>query len=200
MDQLVQRLQNCQGHPTPDLELNTSAAACRQVGCSCITVAVAFASPLSAGVSLTTCLPQLEATDNTPLAAVDMFSCTWYVSQCYCLITSDNSKVACWCRYLKCIRTSSQGLSGFPTYMSYQQEYEVPEDEDDTCELQLPSPLDLAELVSFTPAHHTAAAAAVIPAAATVAAAVRDGGGGGAAAALFFQHYQCWCCWLCSII
>eukprot|EP00775_Hariotina_reticulata_P009254 gene9254-9420_t len=37
-------------------------------------------------------------------------------------------------KYLKCIRTSSQGLSGFPTYMSYQQEYEVPEDEDDTCQ------------------------------------------------------------------
>ncbi|WIA40997.1 hypothetical protein OEZ86_004639 [Tetradesmus obliquus] len=58
-------------------------------------------------------------------------------------------------RYLKCIRTSSTGLVGFssgsymsyqqpPGYVSYQQEYEVPEDEDDTCELELPSPLDLA--------------------------------------------------------
>ncbi|KAF6259213.1 vitamin B6 photo-protection and homoeostasis-domain-containing protein [Scenedesmus sp. NREL 46B-D3] len=56
-------------------------------------------------------------------------------------------------RYLKCIRTSSTGLVGFGGYMSYQQpagyvsyqqEYEVPEDEDDTCELELPSPLDLA--------------------------------------------------------
>jgi hypothetical protein len=34
-----------------------------------------------------------------------------------------------------------------PGYMSYQQEYEVPEDEDDTCELELPSPLDLAHQV-----------------------------------------------------
>jgi hypothetical protein len=34
-----------------------------------------------------------------------------------------------------------------PGYASYQQEYEVPEDEDDTCELELPSPLDLAHQV-----------------------------------------------------
>jgi hypothetical protein len=34
-----------------------------------------------------------------------------------------------------------------PGYVSYQQEYEVPEDEDDTCELELPSPLDLAHQV-----------------------------------------------------
>jgi hypothetical protein len=62
------------------------------------------------------------------------------------------------CRYLKCIRTSSTGLVGFsgymsyqqpPGYVSYQQEYEVPEDEDDTCELELPSPLDLAHQVWF---------------------------------------------------
>lgn len=34
-----------------------------------------------------------------------------------------------------------------PGYASYQQEYEVPEEEDDTCELQLPSPLELAAQV-----------------------------------------------------
>lgn len=60
---------------------------------------------------------------------------------------------SCDCRYLKCIRggtnvSTFMSYNSPPGYVSYQQEYEVPEEEDDTCELELPSPLELSAQVN----------------------------------------------------